>query len=784
MIVAAIVLISCPTLIKENELSNEAYKEYPITIEVFEKHISEGIETFEAEVSVYRMNSRNDSGFTLTNKYQLSSQEINGEKITRIDYSDNHPAEFRSVITNGDFFIFFNPDSEQASQRIESQMPNNQAYRLLNSQNYLSKVNLSLLRQEAQRVSLDILADDVNTLIISVPPELTQTINGERRLSTKLSFNVKDEILESTETVTIAENGATITVTVTPRYEKIDEVPIKTGQLTVTKVDIPPISEYPYEGDIFNSPEDIPTISNEEYERLNRQGMIHKRDGIVFGDPNDLSYIETEVELYSTIKVNNTKALSLKFFWLKVVHYIVDPVGALVLDLFLTNPKREDPLKPGGHLGYDDSNFDLLPPGETVDGKILYAKVSERSKINGHNVYYFSGFDFNNYRPSKFGLLDIINQEYQVISRGGTYENIHSGSDYNVSKSDNPYVLIGHSEGGIRTLGYATYTEKLKNDGRDTEEFDKLKGIITISGANKGFKAMEGGVILLLYKLFNIADILAGGLRAINILAPSHYINTPSFSDTFRTVGLNYLLVFLTGPFAEKIRPIIDQSPDTINEELAAIRDLVPFSSFANTYVCDAKVQVYKRKIGHTAKLILFPIPHMTYVNEYEYYSVYRDENIRFNRDLPVAYIAGTDNNTIGMANEYEGLDEIEIRKIIDGLALALLIAGNYHKSISVTTLGISNIFMDTERAAQDAEKARNFLINIDNELNKLKGSPDNDGFLAVESMYYKEGNVILSDDGNLYTRVDANHAGIASDPRTAIELNFYLERMIPDDEN
>lgn len=759
----------------QQELTNQSdntYKEHPIIVEIQGNNIAEGIEAFEAEVSVYRMNSRYDTGLKLAGSYNLLIEETDGERITYIDFNSDSSVERKAVISYRDNVIMLDPKTESVTQSMKIQQPQNPAYRLLSSQNYLSRINLSLIRQEAKRIALDIQTDDENILTLSIPPELAQMPYGDRRISSKISFDVKEEVLAATETVTISDNGTIVTVTTTPRYEKVDGVPVKTGQTTVTKVDIPNISVMPYDGIIYNSPDEIPTISNAEYEKLSRQGVIHKKSGMIFGNPNDLSYIETEVELYGSVKINNTPTLALRSWWQKLVHFIADPVGAIIYEVvnYVNNSNSSSssggdiiissPFVPEGHHGYEGPVTVELPPVQTVDGMELYAKVSDEDGF-GQRVYFFNGFPFEDYKASSVGMTDIIRDEYLAISRGGTYTSIPSYGTKTVNKSDVPYTIIGYSEGGLRALGYATYIER-----NHPEEFEKLKGVITISGANKGFKAMEGGIDVFKHRVYSMADILVNGIKAVNITDPAHYtvpaaLPNPVNAENMMwhasmSSGFNILLsLIFPGPLTNYVLPAFYTND---YNSIAEIRDLVPFSAFANTYVCDAKVEIKKLVVGTESILIPSLIPYSVKVNKYEYYTVYSEEKIQFNKDLPVAYIAGTDNNTLGMFD-----DEQKVRDTLNGFATAFEAAEYYYKGINMTTF--FDIFSSTSKLEQDARRAKMFLRNINYELNKLKGSTENDGLLAVDSMYYTQGNVIKYTDehGNefFYHKVDANHSSI-----------------------
>ena len=813
LIPLTLVYTSCPPAIiyqHNTAPSGVTYREYPISIEIQCEDISKGIEVFEADVSVYRMNNRTDPSLRLDKTYNLIIQEAYGERVTRIDYTDGRPAEYRSMISFGDNIVLFNPGTEEISYKINIQQPQNPAYRLLSSQNYLSKINLSLIRQEAMRIALDIQTDDANTLTLALPPDLVQLPHGDRRISTKIAFDVKDEVLASTETVTMTAGGARVTVTVTPRYEMVDGTPVKTGQITVTQVDIPQTLDVPYEGVIYNSPDEIPTISREEYETLRRKGSIYERAGLVFGNPGDLSYVETEVELYNTVKVNHAPVMAYKLpLWVKVAVSIFSPTAGaalIIADAIVDtlppspvpippSPVPIPPPMPDGHRDYEDPVTGTPPvtPGKepvieqppSVSGELLAKVKSDNVTIKDDKgkvieslpYYYFDGFDFYNYKASKNGITDIIKDEYKAIKGGGRYTNKDSGKEFNVDRSDGPYVIVGHSEGGLRALGYASYIKK-----EDPDEFKKLKGVITISGANKGFKALEGGFNVFKYKLYSFIDVIANGLNALNILEiePSltnlysgNYPSAAGVNFNLQNPAVRLFLDLIPGPLSIYIVPVLSTNN---YDDIAEIRDLVPFSQFANTYVADAKVEIRKRITGTIEKLELFPFPHIVIDYVFEYYSVYDDEKIQFGEKLPVAYIIGTDNNTLGMINNSDLKQASELKqaveKTIATLAISFEVAEIYYDMINCSTFGLAHLLTNTYTSSQNARRAKKMFKDFNGALHGLLGSTENDGLLAQESMEYKSGNVFDRRE------IEANHV-VIKDIKTTETWDAVRENLV-----
>ena len=111
--------------------------------------------------------------------------------------------------------------------------------------------------------------------------------------------------MESVETVTEMEDGSIVTVTSCPVYEEVkDGCIIKIGQYSIIETK----SNVRYEGleeiEYFNSLDDIPELSQKEYEQLKEAGNAITIESFPLGDPADPSSTETIIELYDNIEIN------------------------------------------------------------------------------------------------------------------------------------------------------------------------------------------------------------------------------------------------------------------------------------------------------------------------------------------------------------------------------------------------------------------------------------------------------------------------------------------------
>lgn len=127
----------------------------------------------------------------------------------------------------------------------------------------------------------------------------------ETRLSTQVMYDTTQETIAQIEYVSIHQDGTEVTTTIYPMYEEKDGIPIKIGSVTVVDSKAAGLLEG-FEGvEYFNSIDEIPEISDEELEALAELGEIEEVENMKYGNPADLSYQETIIEMYNDIEINN-----------------------------------------------------------------------------------------------------------------------------------------------------------------------------------------------------------------------------------------------------------------------------------------------------------------------------------------------------------------------------------------------------------------------------------------------------------------------------------------------
>lgn len=346
---------------------------------------------------------------------------------------------------------------------------------------------------------------------------------------------------------------------------------------------------------------------------------------------------------------------------------------------------------------------------------------------NGYRL--FEGFDFSNYKPSPIGVDARVKAEVN-----------HVIAEDKAAGKSGTYGIVGHSQGGLRVLAYATELKK-----QNKKEYDRLDAVITVSGIDKGLKALNGGFPSVKSRLMSDVNTLLGGFRSmVGVLDNpfSALVNLitdgpmKSPSDFNSTGVINLVLRFLPENLSVYLKPALNNaSPDS----MAEIRDMFPRSAFINNYVSKTTEHKYKVQTGTVLALVTdyfkvfgVKVYYVKLVQKpvYTTFTAYEDKPL-FGNEMPVGYIVGLNNNTLSMVDKKT---EQTIRDVVDGFKTGFDITYGIHIAKNIFFLGwLSNGI----QYANDAKAARDWCKNFDGELNEIKCSPENDGLVAKESQFY-----------------------------------------------
>ncbi len=379
-------------------------------------------------------------------------------------------------------------------------------------------------------------------------------------------------------------------------------------------------------------------------------------------------------------------------------------------------------------------------------------KVSEL-KTEGYRI--FQGFNFEDLSSEshKESLEERINSEINYVIEDDIEKN-YTG----------PYAIVGHSQGGLRVLAYASMLESRINDPNLSEEervkakgsFQRLSGVITMSGIDRGLKALENNFDTFRVKLLEDGNIWLDG---INGLCRVSLILT-----AFENWALKALEISDANDIVYKVA---DWFPDFASSyilagwdrqpysEIPEVYDMVPGSDFIEKNVSKTTSVTYKRQTGtrtyrswERKGLFWWWVKHEEPV--YTTYTVYKD-NPEFSKTLPIGYVVGTDSNTLGLLDDKED----EVRNICETVSKVMDVGQVANHVMCYATLGIG-FLTGHYTAYKDCCSARDWLKNVDGELNELKGSEENDGLVAKESQFYPKQfyNPITQEYEEVHTKV------------------------------
>ena len=365
---------------------------------------------------------------------------------------------------------------------------------------------------------------------------------------------------------------------------------------------------------------------------------------------------------------------------------------------------------------YDMKHFDRMD--NDGDNKTI------QNAFYGKNTYYLKGFDFDNYKSYDPSLSEITAAEINAIING-THKD-------KVTQATGPYAIIGHSQGGLRALGYI---RQLQDTYRDNPEYiNNIDAVITISGTDQGLKMLNGGLGNFKSNASAKINILGNGMRALS--------TTFSITNLFgliipRNSAADAFNIF-THIIPSPLRPYWAHAWATTNPaSVPQLGDMIPItSSYITHNVVKSVGYNYKVKTGsdlvsewRSKKVLFVTVWYLLvgYVDRYAYYTKY-EATPQFNNKVPLGFIVGTNSRTLSMAD-----NEKQIKDILYAAEIAFAVSEGVHIA---KCIGILGLFTGSKTYAQDANAAKKMMNNFEGALNDIKQSTENDGLVAVESQY------------------------------------------------
>jgi hypothetical protein len=370
---------------------------------------------------------------------------------------------------------------------------------------------------------------------------------------------------------------------------------------------------------------------------------------------------------------------------------------------------------------------------------------SEDNLLENKKVYFFEGFDFDNYEPDHPNLTDLNKGEIWAIRYG--VKKKEDDSDSVKSAGGQPYSIIGHSQGGLRALGYITQLENYHG----IEAVNKIDAVVSMSGATQGIKMLEGGLGGFKKRVSPKVNIVGNGVISLISALISLDPVLKSLEFLLDVRGLSYrnqtamAVDFITALLPPSIRPYFLEAWNNTNPAtIKQIRDMIPRSDYIKKNVAQYTEHQHKVKDGkklttewrYKKNKLGWKIWYLWVgtVDVYKYVTSY-EAIPRFNDKVPIGFIVGTDNKTLNMIDDPEKPDlKKNVEETVKGFEIAFAVAEGIHIAKCASIIGL---FTGSVTYAIDAEKARSFCENINSEIEKiLNTTGGGDGFIALESQY------------------------------------------------
>lgn len=369
-------------------------------------------------------------------------------------------------------------------------------------------------------------------------------------------------------------------------------------------------------------------------------------------------------------------------------------------------------------------------------GKIQddFARITLNQEINEQSIpgyVYFEGFDFEGYSAESDGIEPMLSETLVLLD-------YYYGNNGVIGKNQ-PFVFVGHSQGGLRALAMSTYLRQ-----KNPQLYKQLRGVITLSGIDKGLKLLENNGSAFRTNLHNDVQTLTNGICGVfkvfdfNVIANNPFIDLLVYDVIKSSVSESIWIfaTFLLGDILDLTKgfgyPIMHNSKWN---EHAQVRDMVPQSDFIKKYVLEEK-SVYKQHKSKTERYLgvewrkgLFGISYPVFVWKNKPIIIKTQEvNMKVDKNLPLTFLIGTNSNTLSLAKENV---ETETEKWVN-VAGTVFRAGEYcHYAKCGFLIGL---LTGSPVAAIDCHKAANWCGSLKYQMGELIGEQTHDGLVALSS--------------------------------------------------
>lgn len=337
---------------------------------------------------------------------------------------------------------------------------------------------------------------------------------------------------------------------------------------------------------------------------------------------------------------------------------------------------------------------------------------------------FFNGFDFANYKKTDPSLEEFQTRTYKILKE--KYAN------------SSELFFVGYSLGGLRALAMSTYLKQ-----KDPTIYKKLKGVITISGADKGLKLLENrganarGVLK--SSITTLSNGITGLLGILDFIPKPDIISNSLYDALFKNI-------FSSSVYAQREAVLCDilKLPreflypviyDDGWNEYVQIRDICPQSDFIKKYVIDGK-------------------------------------NLKLDQQLNYSFVVGKNADTIDIMDDLPDVDSASVKQTISTLGGVFTAGQVYH--ITQLALGVG-WFTNSYQHASSCGNAADWCNNYQSRLNEMLGGSENDGLITVD--YQVIDAMVNKSVINKYEFSDLNHRTIIDDARVKKIIQNFISK-------
>lgn len=305
LVLGIIFLISCENGMNKNVNEEmKIFKEHPVTISWGSSQAKE-MESFKADVTVYSKNSRVNKNASVSNKYRLMTKKVGDEILARIDFPKGKFGDREKMVLKSNSEIIIADKSTGKVEMRISEKSKNEDLDYLTGNLIYGRINLDKIKSISEKLNFDITEEHKEVMTVSLPCNYFIEQENYGRISTKIKFDLKDELLKEIEMIDVDLEGNTITTTIMPVYEEYNGEMIKIGQISIIDTKMTEMLSGLENVEYFNSIDEIPEASKEEYEKAKAKGLAFDVNNMRYGNPADLSNVETIIEVYENIIIND-----------------------------------------------------------------------------------------------------------------------------------------------------------------------------------------------------------------------------------------------------------------------------------------------------------------------------------------------------------------------------------------------------------------------------------------------------------------------------------------------